>query len=69
MIMKIDRSQESALEVVKANARAKTEDVNEQKLSEDFLKIGFENQFHKSELTRIKNLVNDSLDEFLRNKK
>ncbi len=66
--MKIDRSQESALEVVKSNARAKTEDVDEQRLSEEFLKIGFENQFHKSELTRTKNLVNDALDEFLRNK-
>jgi hypothetical protein len=40
--MKIDRSQESALEVVKSNARAKTEDVDEQRLSEEFLKIGFE---------------------------
>ena len=67
--MKIDRSQKSALEVIKSNAKAITEDVNEQRLSEEFLKIGFENQFHKSELTRIKNLVNDSLDEFLRNKK
>jgi predicted HicB family RNase H-like nuclease len=65
--MKIDRSQESALEVVKSNAKAKTQDSKEQKLSEEFLKIGFENQFQKNELTRIRNLINDSLDEFLRN--
>jgi predicted HicB family RNase H-like nuclease len=66
--MKIDRSQDSALEVVRANARTETEDADEQKLSEDFLKIGFENQFQKNELTRIRNLINDSLDEFLGNK-
>ena len=65
--MKIDRSQESALEVVKSNAKAKTQDSKEQKLSEEFLKIGFENQFQKNELTRIRNLINDSLDEFLKN--
>jgi hypothetical protein len=68
VIMKIDRSQDSALEVVRANARTETEDADEQKLSEDFLKIGFENQFRKNELTRIRNLINDSLDEFLGNK-
>jgi predicted HicB family RNase H-like nuclease len=65
--MKIDRSQESALEVVKSNAKAKTQDSKEQKLSEEFLKIGFENQFQKNEFTRIRNLINDSLDEFLKN--
>ncbi len=67
--MKIDRSQESALEVVKSKAKIKTSDGVEQKLSEDFLKIGFENQFQKNEVSRIRNLINDSLDEFIRNTK
>jgi hypothetical protein len=66
--MKIDRSQESALEVIKSNAKYKTGDNSEQILSENLLKIGFENQFHKNETPKIRNLLNDLLDEFLQNK-
>ena len=66
--MKIDRSQESALEVVKMNANGKSDDLDVRMLSENLLKIGFENQFQKVETTRIKNLINDLLDEFLQNK-
>ena len=67
--MKIDRSQDSALEVVKSKAKIKISDEFEQKLSEEFLQIGFENQFQKNEVSRIRNLINDSLDEFIRNTK
>ncbi len=66
--MKIDRSQDSALEVVKLNSIEKTDDISQQKLAVELLKIGFENQFQKNETTRIKNLVNDVIDEYLRNK-
>jgi len=66
--MKIDRSQESALEVIKLNASDKSNDLDVRVLSENLLKIGFENQFQKGETTRIKNLINDLLDEFLQNK-
>jgi hypothetical protein len=66
--MKIDRSQESALEVVKSNAKDSTTDPAEQNLSENLLKIGFENQFQKNETSRIKNLIDDLIDEYLINK-
>ena len=65
--MKIDRSQDSALEVVESNAKSKTPNVAEQKLSVNLLKIGFENQFQKNESARIRFLINDLLDEYLQN--
>ena len=65
--MKIDRSQESALEVIKSNAKNKSSNVSELSLSENLMKIGFENQFQKGEASRIKNLINDTIDEFLQN--
>ena len=66
--MKIDRSQEAALEVVKSNAKDRTNDPAVQNLSENLLKIGFENQFQKNETSRIKNLIDDLIDEYLINK-
>lgn len=67
--MKIDRSFDSALDAIKSSAAEKTNQVSEQSLSEDLLKIGFENQFQKGEISRIKHLINDLLDEYMQNKK
>jgi hypothetical protein len=65
--MKIDRSLDSALEAIMTSAKEKTNNTNEQNLSKNLLKIGFENQFQKGETTKIKNLINDSIDEFIQN--
>lgn len=67
--MKIDRSLDSASDAIKSSAVEKTSHVDEQSLSEELLKVGFENQFQKGETSRIRNLINDLLDEYLRNKK
>ena len=67
--MKIDRSFDSALDAIKSSAAEKTDQITEQSLSEDLLKIGFENQFQKGEISRIKHLINDVLDEYMQNKK
>lgn len=67
--MKIDRSFDSALDAIKSSAAEKTDQITEQSLSEDLLKIGFENQFQKGEISRIKHLINDLLDEYMQNKK
>jgi hypothetical protein len=67
--MKIDRSLDSALEAIKTSAVEKTSHVAEQSLSEELLKVGFENQFQKGETSRIKHLINDLLDEYMRNTK
>lgn len=66
-MMKIDRSLDSALDAIKSSAEEKTTISGEQNLSKNLLKIGFENQFQKGETTRIKNLINDSIDEYMRN--
>jgi hypothetical protein len=65
--MKIDRSLDSALEAINTSAEEKTNNTGEQDLSKNLLKIGFENQFQKGETTRIKNLINDSIDEYIQN--
>lgn len=65
--MKIDRSLDSALEAIKTSAKEKTNITSEQDLSKDLLKIGFENQFQKGETTKIKNLINDAIDEYIQN--
>ena len=67
--MKIDRSLDSALDAIKSSAVEKTSHVAERSLSEDLLKVGFENQFQKGETSRIKHMINDILDEYMRNKK
>ena len=67
-MMKIDRSLDSALEAIKSSAKNKTNHSGEQNLSENLLKIGFENQFQKGETSRIKHLINDSIEEYIRNK-
>ena len=66
-MMKIDRSLDSALEAIKTSAKEKTNITSEQDLSKDLLKIGFENQFQKGETTKIKNLINDAIDEYIQN--
>ena len=65
--MKIDRSLDSALEAIKTSAKEKTNITSEQDLSKNLLKIGFENQFQKGETTKIKNLINDAIDEYIQN--
>ena len=69
MKMKIDRSQGSAMEVVKLKSIEKTNDSGHQRLAVDLLKIGFENQFQKNDTSKIKNLINDTLDQFIKNNK
>jgi len=60
--MKIDRSFNSAELVVKESAKQVTNDPLLRKLSEDLLKLGFDNQFEKVERTKVREKVNNLLD-------
>lgn len=60
--MKIDRSFNSAELVVKESAKQVTNDPLLRKLSEDLLKLGFDNQFEKVERTKVREKINNLLD-------
>lgn len=60
--MKIDRSFNSAELVVKESAKQITSDLELRKLSEDLLKLGFDNQFERVERSKVREKINILLD-------
>lgn len=61
--MKIDRSFNSAELVVKESAKQVTNDLALIKLSEDLLKLGFDNQFERVERAKVREKINSLLDD------
>ena len=61
--MKIDRSFNSAELVVKESAKQVTNDLALIKLSEDLLKLGFDNQFERIERAKVREKINSLLDD------
>lgn len=61
--MKIDRSFNSAELVVKESAKQVTNDLTLIKLSEDLLKLGFDNQFERFERAKVREKINNLLDD------
>lgn len=61
--MKIDRSFNSAELVVKESAKQVTNDLTLIKLSEDLLKLGFDNQFERVERAKVREKINILLDD------
>lgn len=61
--MKIDRSLDSAKKVVESSAKSSTSNSQIQKLSEELLIIGFENQFERVERAKVRDRINALLDE------
>ena len=60
--MKIDRSFNSAELVVKESAKQITSDLEIRKLSENLLKLGFDNQFERVERAKVREKINTLLD-------
>ena len=61
--MKIDRSFNSAELVVKESAKQITSDLEIRKLSENLLKLGFDNQFERVERAKVLEKINTLLDD------
>ena len=61
--MKIDRSFNSAELVVKESAKQITSDLEIRKLSENLLKLGFDNQFERVERAKVREKINTLLDD------
>jgi hypothetical protein len=61
--MKIDRSFNSAELVVKESAKQITSDPEIRKLSDNLLKLGFDNQFERVERAKVREKINTLLDD------
>ena len=61
--MKIDRSFNSAGLVVKESAKQITSDPEIRKLSDNLLKLGFDNQFERVERAKVREKINTLLDD------
>ena len=61
--MKIDRSFNSAELVVKESAKQITSDLEIRKLSDNLLKLGFDNQFERVERAKVREKINTLLDD------
>ena len=61
--MKIHRSFNSAELVVKESAKQITSDLEIRKLSENLIKLGFDNQFERVERAKVREKINTLLDD------